>query len=590
MNVKHDLEDARARPAVDQAAGFERDLGWLVQAMPGVAYRCSFNEAGGLTMHAMTARVTDLLGYPAEGFIEDAARSWVSVIHPDDRAHALRELRAILERSSGKPDEVVYRVITAAGHERWLEQQAWIVRDERGAATQLRGFLLDVTDQHRLLQAEVARNSAYERQKRAMVTLVTSASLAEGNIEDFSVLATEQVSVGVDVERASVWLFNDARTQLELADLYLRTPARHERGSALVASAYPTYFAALASGRALDANDAAHDPRTCEFAADYLPNNGIVAMLDAAVRVGGEVVGAVCLEHTQTPRIWQRHEIEFVAEVADQLSLALHHRAQRRAAAREKLLQEQLLHSQKMDALGRLAGGVAHDFNNLLMMISGSAELLEMRLDDPTVRSLSQDIIRACTRASELTEQLRAFSRQQPLERLDLDLVQVVAKLERMLRRTLGRGVRLELNLPDEPVVVRATEQLLQQMVTNLVVNAGEAVRHDRKDPGRVEIMVDVVEFTEPVTAELPEAVPPGRYASVCVMDDGRGMTPEVQARAFEPFFTTKPDGEGTGLGLATVYSIARRCEGTVKVASEPGQGSQFFVLLPLVAKPPSVQ
>jgi signal transduction histidine kinase len=305
-------------------------------------------------------------------------------------------------------------------------------------------------------------------------------------------------------------------------------------------------------------------------------------VLDAAIRIGSEMVGTVCLEYVGAQHVWQGHEIEFAGEVADQLSLALHNRARSEAQAREQQLQEQLLHAQKMDALGRLAGGIAHDFNNLLMIIGGSAELLEMQLEDPTVRSSAQDIVAASRRASELTEQLLSFSRQQPLARYNLDLCAVVGKLERMLRRLLGRGVNLEVVLPEEPTIVCATEGLVQQVLTNLVVNARDAVSQDRNKPGHIEVTVEVIGFTHEIT-DLAEPVPPGRYASICVADDGVGMSPEVRARVFEPFFTTKPAGQGTGLGLSTVYSIARRCNGMVKIASEPGHGSSVYVLLPIV-------
>jgi PAS domain S-box-containing protein len=573
VNAKEILEDT---PTTTLVVGGEQSFEWIIRRMPGVVYRCSADPL--LTMHALTHGVTDLLGYPAGDFIDNAVRSWASVVHPEDRGPLVELLSATLASGPAQPAQVEYRLLTADGRERWVQHKAWVVRDEKGAAVGLEGFIFEVTE-HRLMQlAEAERLVAYERHQRALVALATNMAVVEGRIEDLVALTTEVVADAVEVERVGVWLFDDRRAQLQLVDLYRRSPEVHERGLSLATADYPVYFAAVSSGRTLVIDDAEHDPHALEFADVYLRPNAVVGMIDAAIRVGGEVVGIICLEQVTEPRVWQRHEIEFAGEVADQLALALHNRARVAAAAREKLLQEQLLHSQKMDALGRLAGGVAHDFNNLLMAISGSAELLEMRLEDATLRSSAQDIIDASQRASELTEQLRGFSRQQPLELQDVDLCVTVRKLGRMLRRSLGRGVRLSVNVPDEPVVVRATEGLMQQLLTNLVVNARDAVSHD----GRIEIMVEVVEFTQPVS-DLPESLPVGRYASVCVMDDGVGMSAEIQAQVFEPFFTTKPPGEGTGLGLATVYSIARRCAGTVKLTSEVGEGSQFYVLLPLV-------
>jgi PAS domain S-box-containing protein len=560
--------------------GHEQSFEWVVRRMSGVVYRCLADEH--LSMQALTHGVADLLGYPASDFIDNVVRSYASVIHPDERSQVTHELRVMLERGSAEPERIEYRVVTADGRERWVQHEVWVVRDERGAPAWLEGFIVDITEHHRLQLAEAERHAAYQRQQRALVALATSAWIAAGQVEELASLATEVVVGAVEVERASVWLLDTLGTQLELVDLYKRTPAIHERGLTLAAKDYPSYFAAMNTGRAVVADDAFGDPCTAEFADTYLRPEGIVALLDAAIRIGGEVVGVVCLEQTGEARPWQRHEIDFAGEVADQLSLALHNRGRLAALAREQHLQEQLLHAQKMDALGRLAGGVAHDFNNLLMAISGSAELLAMQLEDPTLRSSAQDIIAASRRAGELTEQLLAFSRQQPLERYELDLGQVIRKLERMFQRLLGRGVRLRVDAPEEPVMVRATEGLIQQALTNLVVNARDAVRNDRQNPGSIELSLQVVEFSEPIT-DLPEAVPVGRYACLCVADDGVGMSPELQAQVFEPFFTTKPPGEGTGLGLATVYSIARRCEGMVKLTSEPGEGSEFYLLLPLV-------
>jgi PAS domain S-box-containing protein len=574
----HIEDDAAAALVAGRAQSFE----WAVQRMPGVVYRCAADSQ--LTMCALTHGVAELLGYPASDFLDNAVRSYADVIHPDDRAEVVTRLAEILDAAAAQSTQLEYRVVTADARERWVQHKAWVVRDDEGRPAWLEGFIFDVTE-HRLLQlAEQQRRVKHEQQQRALVALATAAA-GEGSIVEVAMLATECLVSTLEIERASVWLLDQTRSKLEQIDLYVRTPASHEQGATLPVGDFPVYFTAMRSGRVIDADDAAHDPRTSEFFDSYLHPLGITAMLDATIRIGSEVVGTVCLEQVGPPHAWQSHEIEFAGEVGDQISLALHNRARAEGQAREQQLQEQLLHAQKMDALGRLAGGIAHDFNNLLMIIGGSAELLDMRLEDATLRSSAQDIITASRRAGELTEQLLSFSRQQPLARYKLDLCAVVGKLERMLRRLLGRGINLEVEIPDEPVFVCASEGLIQQILTNLVVNARDAVSHDPKNPGHIEITVEVIGFTQEIT-DLAEPVPPGRYASLCVADNGVGMAPEVRARVFEPFFTTKPAGQGTGLGLATVYSIARRCDGMVKITSEAGKGSSVYVLLPIVEVP----
>jgi PAS domain S-box-containing protein len=585
IDIEDEAEKAPLVEPTSPSAPAEPCFEWVVERIPGVLYRCVGDSQ--LTMQAMTNWTVELLGHPAGEFIDNALRSYASVIHPDDRAAVVERLRHMVEVGATAPEQFEYRVIRADGHERWVHQRAWLVHDEHGQAEGVEGFLFDVTAHRTLMLAEQQRHAAHERQQRALVTLATAAAATEGSVEKLASLATELLVEAVDIARASVWLLDQTRSHLELIDLYVRGADAHELGTMLPTAEFPDYFEALRSGRVLDVSDAMSDPRTHEFVDRYLRPNGVVAVLDAGIRLGSEVVGAVWLEQVGTARAWQAHEIEFAGEVADQLSLAMHNRARGEAQAREQTLQEQLLHAQKMDALGRLAGGIAHDFNNLLMIIGGSAELLEMRLDDPTLRSSAQDIISASRRASELTEQLLSFSRQQPLARYNLDLCAVVSKLERMLRRLLGKGINLDVIIPDEPTMVCATEGLIQQILTNLVVNARDAVTLARKKPGNIEITVEVIGFAHEIT-DLAEPVPPGRYASICVADNGVGMSPEIRARVLEPFFTTKPAGQGTGLGLATVYSIARRCDGMVKITSEPGRGSSFYVLLPIVENPDS--
>jgi two-component system, cell cycle sensor histidine kinase and response regulator CckA len=242
-----------------------------------------------------------------------------------------------------------------------------------------------------------------------------------------------------------------------------------------------------------------------------------------------------------------------------------------------KRLEQQLIQSQKMEAVGRLAGGVAHDFNNLLTAISGYNELVLSQLPpgDPR-RGHAEEIRRAADRAAGLTQQLLAYSRRQVLEPKVLDLNAVVSSMEKMLRRLIGEDVELATMQQPGLWPVRADPGQLEQVVLNLAVNARDAMPRG----GRLQIATGNV-AVDAASALSGVALVPGDYAVLTVADNGLGMTPEVKARLFEPFFTTKEKGKGTGLGLSTVYGIVKQSGGYIWVDSEPGRGTAFRVYLP---------
>jgi two-component system cell cycle sensor histidine kinase/response regulator CckA len=246
-------------------------------------------------------------------------------------------------------------------------------------------------------------------------------------------------------------------------------------------------------------------------------------------------------------------------------------------------LEQQLRQSQKMEAIGQLAGGVAHDFNNMLAVIGGNAELLLMDADQhtPATNECLKQITAATARAANLTRQLLAFSRKQVMQSEPLVLNKVVADLTKMLKRIIGEHIDLECRYADQLPFVRADAGMIEQVLLNLAVNARDAMPRG----GHLLIATDTASF-DAAHARAHPGARAGEFVRLTVTDNGTGIASEHLPRIFEPFFTTKELGKGTGLGLATVYGIVQQHQGWVEVSSQPGAGATFKIFLPVIPSP----
>ena len=384
-------------------------------------------------------------------------------------------------------------------------------------------------------------------------------------------------------DTARLWVLDDEAGRLRLA-------ACEERGAGVEAA---PLVADIPAGSGLVGWVVAH--RTKRYSPDLLRDlflsrqervtaAGHTSQIAVPLVVGERPLGALVVL-TRARRTFTPEEQELLELFASQAASALENarlylRAQQAHDALART-QRQLTQAQKLEAVGRLAGGVAHDFNNLLTVIQGRVELVldELPPDHP-VRGHADLIQRTGERAAALTHQLLAFSRRQILRPRVLDLNAVVAELEKMLGRVIGEDVEVELELGAELGRVKADASQIDQVLMNLALNARDAMPRG----GRLTIRTVNVGLEAAAAERL--GAPPGHYVMLEVRDTGVGMDEATRLRMFEPFFTTKAPGKGTGLGLATVYGIIQQSGGHVEVDSAPGRGASFRIFLPRVTEP----
>ena len=460
-------------------------------------------------------RLSELSGYSREELLD---RSYVDLIHPEDRERALEATARRLE--VGKPEGLKrYRAMTKNGDVLWIEAFGVVINFQDKPA--VLGNLMDITERMQaeegLRQSEARLNSIF-RATPAGIGLVSNRIMTEVNSR-----FCEMVGYSRDE------LIGNSARMLYLTDEEFELVSRNQ-------------YALI----------------------DEFGSGTVETRLKCK---NGPIIDILLSSAPLNP--------DDLSEGITYTALDITERKQ--AEEEKEKLEEQLRQSQKLEAVGQLAGGVSHDFNNLLTAILGHAQLAMTKIPEsnPAFRDL-QDVESAAMRAAELTQHLLAFSRKQVIRPEIMDLNYTITELGQLLRRLIREDIDLRIEKAPEVWRIQADPRQIEQVLVNLVVNARDAM------PGAGQILI------ETRNANIDEAygfnkkdMPPGRYVMFSVSDTGEGMSDEIQQHIFEPFFTTKAEGEGTGLGLSTVYGLVRQHKGNVWVYSEIGLGTTFKVFLP---------
>jgi two-component system, cell cycle sensor histidine kinase and response regulator CckA len=452
------------------------------------------------------------------------------------------------------------------GIERILLNQKFPVYDAEGQVTGVGGVITDVTFRKRT-EAELRRRA----NEQAAVAALGRQALGEPDVENLSADAVWTVAELLDVDLVKVLELRPDRSEFVLR------AARGFRETEGVSEVVP--WAGSQAGFTVESQAPVvvedYEQETRFEATALLREHGARSGVSVVIE-GSDGPYGILSAYTVESRRFGEDDVMFLQSVANVLAAAIAHQ---RAAQ----LSSQLETTQRLEAVGKLAGGIAHDFNNLLSVILNYADFVIEELPEGSTRQDVTEIKSAAERAATLTHQLLVFSRREVVVTEPIDLSRVISDTEELLRRTLEEHISLVTNCQSRLWPVELGAGQAEQVLLNLTVNGRDAIG---ERGGTIEVKTENLELDREIQTSGGMTLEEGRYVRLTVADDGCGMAREVADQAFDPFFTTKPKGEGTGLGLATVYGIVRQAGGDVEIYSEEGRGTAVKVYLPAVVDP----
>lgn len=447
--------------------------------------------------------------------------TFFAYVHPEDRGLIIEALRAAIEAQ--RDYWIEHRIVLPNGAIRWVSEQAEVVRDHEGRPAQMIGTVQDITSR-KLVEIEL-RDS-----KHRLETLIQASPVA--------VIVLDPRQRVVLWNKAAEWMFGWEESEILGQGCPFVPDEKQEEIKSLF-----------------------HDGL-----------RGIPVMNREVMSLRKD--GSRLYASLSTAPLWDnRRQVDGIMAIWVDIS------NQKKSEEERLKLEHQLQQSQKMEAIGKLAGGVAHDFNNLLMVIEGYSEIALTRVDpDLPVRKELEEIRQAADRAKMITRQLLTFSRKQQIQPALLNLNHVVSDFEKILRRLIGEDIKVITRLDSRLGTIKADPTQIEQVIANLAVNARDAMPQG----GKLIIDTSNQELDRSYTHQFV-GLQPGQYVMLAVTDTGCGMDADTLSHIFEPFFTTKSETGGTGLGLSTVYGITKQNGGHINVYSEPGTGSSFKIYFPRV-------
>lgn len=551
------VRDITAQKRIDDALReSERRFRQLADLLPEIVYECDTS----LRITYANRAAFETLGQRAEDL--DQGLYVGDFLSPRDAKLAARRLARAGE--TGVPTRGTYEIRTPDGRTLTCEINSAPISDADGMVTGFRGLIHDISDQRRHEEALVAKQRRLKTQSDALVALARGMSVQSMDIREYLHDITEAAAHTLNVARASVWLYGPDRSHLHCADLFVSADQKHASGEELSRNDLPAYFEALSGARTVAVVDAVHDPRTSELAASYLEPQGIVSMLDAPIRLGGELVGVVCHEHIGDMREWQADEQGFAASIADMVALCI--ATAERARTRQQLEQHARELERSNAELERFAAVAAHDLKTPLSTVASFVQLIDRRhRDDEVSHQYVGMVIQSVERMVSLMDDLLSYARvgSKPTVPEPTDMNQIIEGVTLQLRRRIEEcgGTVEHDNLP----VCMVDPGQMHQLFHNLVANSIK-FRSDRTPHVRVHAQSE------------------GNWCHLTVSDNGIGIPEDQWDRIFRAFERGSHTTEypGTGVGLSICQRVVSNHGGQIWVDSVVGDGANFHVVLPL--------